>query len=151
VKAAFGLGSNLGDRRAHLEEAIRGLAALGRVLAISTFHDTAPLGPPQPRYLNAAVIVETELEPRELLRRARELERRAGRVRGERWGARTLDVDLLLYGDRVVHEPDLTVPHPRLHERRFVLAPLSEVALDWVVPGRERTVGELLADLQEHS
>jgi 2-amino-4-hydroxy-6-hydroxymethyldihydropteridine diphosphokinase len=151
VRAAFGLGSNLGDRRARLEEAILGLAAAGEVVHVSSFHDTAPLGPPQPRYLNAAVVVETDLPPRALLALAQELERRAGRVKGERWGARPLDVDLLLCGDLVVREPDLVVPHPRLHERRFALAPLAEVALDWVVPGLGRTVGQLLADLRDDS
>lgn len=152
IRAAFGLGSNLGDRRAHLEGAVRGLATLGEVLAVSSFRETAPQGgPPQPDYLNAAVIVATDRTPRELLEVARELERRAGRKRGERWGPRTLDVDLLLCGDLAVREPDLVLPHPRLHERLFVLEPLAEIALDWPVPGFGKTVGELLADLRIHS
>lgn len=151
TRAALGLGSNLGDRRAHLEAAVRGLAAAGEVIAVSSFRDTEPLGPPQPRYLNAALVLETGRTPRELLELAQELERRAGRERGGRWGPRTLDVDLLLYGDRTVHEADLVVPHPRLHERLFVLEPLAEIALDWPVPGLGRTVKELLADLRLRS
>jgi 2-amino-4-hydroxy-6-hydroxymethyldihydropteridine diphosphokinase len=152
TRAAFGLGSNLGDRRAHLEAAVRGLAGLGEVLAVSSFRETAPVGgPPQPAYLNAAVVVATELEPLALLHAAQEIERRAGRERGVVWGPRTLDLDLLLYGDRTLREPGLVVPHPRLHERRFVLEPLAEIALDWPVPGLGRTVGELLANLRIHS
>ncbi len=151
TRAAFGLGSNLGDRRAFLEAAVRGLAEAGQVLAVSSFRETEPVGgPPQPRFLNAAVAVGTERSPRELLALAQELERRAGRTRGGRWGPRTLDVDLLLYGDILLREPDLVLPHPRLGERLFVLEPLAEVALDWPVPGTGRTVGELLADLRHH-
>lgn len=152
MNAAFGVGSNVGDRRARLEDAVRGLAAAGEVLAVSSFRETAPVGgPPQPHYLNAAVIVATERTPRELLALAQELESRAGRKRGVRWGPRTLDVDLLLLGDLAFREPLLVVPHPRLHERLFVLEPLAEIALDWPVPGLGRTVGQLLADLRLHS
>ena len=151
TRAALGLGSNLGDRRAHLEAAVRGLAAAGEVVAVSSFLDTEPVGPPQPRYLNAALVLETGRTPRELLELGQELERRAGRERGGRWGPRTLDVDLLLYGDRILRERDLVVPHPRLQERLFVLEPLAEIALDWPVPGLGRTVRELLADLRLRS
>ena len=152
TRAAFGLGSNLGDRRAHLEAAVQGLAAAGQVVAVSSFFDTEPQGgPPQPRYLNAAVTVDTERTPLELLDLAQAIESRAGRERGVRWGARTLDVDLLLYGEETIREPGLVVPHPRLHERLFVLEPLSEIALDWRVPGLDRTVSELLRELRIHS
>jgi 2-amino-4-hydroxy-6-hydroxymethyldihydropteridine diphosphokinase len=150
VRAAFGLGSNVGDRRAHLEAAVRGLARAGSVLAVSSFRETAPVGgPPQADYLNGAAIVETDLSPRDLLCLAQELEREEGRIRGVRWGPRTLDVDLLLADGLVIRERDLVLPHPRLHERRFVLEPLAEIALDWPVPGLGKTVGELLADLRD--
>ncbi len=149
TRAALGLGSNLGDRRAHLESAVLGLRALGRVLAVSSFRETAPVGgPPQPPYLNGAVVVETEARPRDLLAATQEIERRAGREQGGRWGPRTLDIDLLLYGDFEIDEPGLVVPHPRLRERLFVLEPLAEIAGDWRVPGVERTVADLLRDLR---
>jgi 2-amino-4-hydroxy-6-hydroxymethyldihydropteridine diphosphokinase len=123
-----------------------------RVVAVSRVRETAPQGgPPQGPYLNAAVVVETDLPPLDLLEVARALEARAGRVRGPRNGPRTLDVDLLLYGDRAVESEGLVVPHPRLRERRFVLEPLAEIAPRWVVPGAGATVEELLADLPVHS
>jgi 2-amino-4-hydroxy-6-hydroxymethyldihydropteridine diphosphokinase len=151
TRAAFGLGSNLGNRDAYLVDAVLSLLAAGEILEVSSFLETEPVGgPPQPDYLNAAVTVETERTPRELLELAQRLERQAGRERGVRFGPRTLDVDLLLYGDQRIDEPDLVVPHPRLAERRFVLEPLAEIALDWPVPGTGKTVGELLADLQDH-
>jgi 2-amino-4-hydroxy-6-hydroxymethyldihydropteridine diphosphokinase len=130
-RAFLGLGSNLGDRRAHLRRAV---AALGEVAAVSGLYETDPVGGPpgQGPYLNLVVELATGAGPRRLLERARELEAGAGRVRGERWGPRTLDVDVLLVGDLVVDEPDLVVPHPRMWERGFVLAPLAELAPELV-------------------
>ena len=153
MRAALALGSNLGDRRGHLEQAISMLRTRTRVMAISSFHETEPVGGPagQGRYLNAAVVLETELTPNGLLDLAREIETAAGRERTVRWGPRTLDVDLLLCGDACIHASDLEVPHPRLAERLFVLAPLREIAADWVVPGLGRSVEELHADLQQRS
>lgn len=154
MRAALGLGSNLGDRRAHLDAAVAGLPG---VVAVSSTHETRPVGgPPQGLYLNAAVVVETDLDPRGLLAVARRLEYAAGRNRSgggqtERWEPRTLDVDVLLCDDLVVCDdgpPALTIPHPRLAERAFVLAPLAEIARDWVVPGTDKTVEQLLEDLQ---
>ena len=131
VAAYLALGSNLGDRLAHLQLAVDALArAPGvRVTAVSRVYETAPVGgPPQDAYLNAVVAVETALEPRELLRLTRGIEERAARVRAERWGPRTLDVDILLVGECRADSAELTIPHPRMWERGFVLAPLRDVA-----------------------
>ena len=137
-RAYFGLGSNLGDRAAHLQFAVDGLAAeVGRLVAISPIYETEPVGgPSQPDFLNAVVAVETALPARELLRVAKELEAAAGREppeAGTRWGPRPLDIDILMIGDEQVDEPDLVVPHPRIHQRAFVLAPLADVAPELVV------------------
>ena len=130
--AYIGLGSNLGDREATLREGLRRLGALDgiEVAAVSTFRETDPVGKlDQPRFLNAAAALETDLPPRELLACLLEVERALGRDRGaeERWGPRTIDLDLLLYGDETIAEPGLEVPHPRLAERAFVLEPLLEL------------------------
>ena len=139
--AYVGLGSNLGDRRSVLASALAELEPR----RVSAVVETEPWGVvDQPRFLNAVAEIETEEEPRELLARLMDLEKRHGRERKERWGPRTLDLDLLLYGDRVVKEPGLDVPHPRLAERRFVLEGLAELCPDAEVPGLGRTVRELL-------
>lgn len=134
-RAFLGLGSNMGDRPANLcsaVTAIRGAVAPAEV-AVSALYETAPVGgPPQDDYLNAVVAFDTASTARELLRLCSELENAAGRVREERFGPRTLDVDVLLLGDVRVDEPDLVVPHPRMNERAFVLAPLRDVAPDRV-------------------
>jgi 2-amino-4-hydroxy-6-hydroxymethyldihydropteridine diphosphokinase len=129
-RAYLGLGSNLGDRLAELQRAVDGLAATAgvTVAAVSRVYETEPIGPEQPDYLNAVVAVDTDLGARALLEVAQRLETEAHRVRAERWGPRTLDVDVLLVGDEQVDEPDLEVPHPRLHERAFVRRPLADVA-----------------------
>jgi 2-amino-4-hydroxy-6-hydroxymethyldihydropteridine diphosphokinase len=130
-RAYLGVGSNEGDRRAHLQGAVDGLAATPgvRVAAVSPVYETEPVGgPPQDDYLNAVVAVETVLSPRDLLEVAKRLEAAAGRVPGgERWGPRPLDVDILLVGHELMNDPDLTVPHARLFERHFVLAPLGDL------------------------
>lgn len=150
-RAMIGLGSNLGDRRAFLEGAIAALAASPgvEVRRVSSFRETEPVGGPagQGPFLNAVAVLETALDPFELLHLLREIEARAGRVRTIRWGARTLDLDLLLFDDRIIETDELTVPHPRLAERRFVLEPLAEVAPDAVEPTRGRTVSELWEEL----
>ncbi|HUI49548.1 MAG TPA: 2-amino-4-hydroxy-6-hydroxymethyldihydropteridine diphosphokinase [Acidimicrobiia bacterium] len=130
-RAYLALGSNLGDRLAHLQFAVDSLAADSAVtvLAVSRVYETAPVGgPPQDAYLNAVVAVETSRDPHDLLAVAQRIEREAHRVRAERWGPRTLDIDLLLYDDVRLDDPDLTLPHPRMNERGFVLAPLRDVA-----------------------
>ena len=125
------LGSNSGRRRDNLRAAVAGLPD---VVAVSPVYETAPVGGPegQPPYLNAVVELDTELSPRQLLTVGQRLEHAAGRVRGARWGPRTLDVDVLLVDDLTVDDPDLQVPHPRMWERSFVLVPLADLAPDLV-------------------
>ena len=139
VRAYVGVGSNLGDRADAIERAVELLRAhpAVEVVSESSLRETEPWGAvAQPRFLNGAVAVETRLEPRALLGVLLDVERRLGRMREERWGPRTIDLDLLLYGNVVLDEPGLTVPHPRLHERAFVLEPLHELDPNLVVPGR---------------
>ncbi|MEN8234735.1 MAG: 2-amino-4-hydroxy-6-hydroxymethyldihydropteridine diphosphokinase [Actinomycetota bacterium] len=132
---AVGLGSNVGDRIGHLRAALRGLAAVSRVARVSPVYETAPIGgPEQGAYLNAVALVETARTSEALLRELLLVERSRGRVRRVRWGPRTLDLDLLLWGDQVVDVPGLTVPHPRMLERRFVLEPLLAVWPDARLP-----------------
>jgi 2-amino-4-hydroxy-6-hydroxymethyldihydropteridine diphosphokinase len=137
VTVAFiGLGSNLGDREGNLRAALARLTELGEVRA-SSFRETDPVGvTDQPKFLNAAAELSTDLPARDLLDALLAIERDLGRdrAREERWGPRTLDLDLLLYGDDVIDEPGLTVPHPRLAERRFVLEPLHELAPGLLLP-----------------
>lgn len=149
--ALIALGSNLGDRRATLDRAIADLEDVPGVVvtAVSSYHETAPVGGPggQGAFLNAAAALETSLDPSALHRTLIAVEQHAGRVREVRWDARTLDLDLILYGDRIVDKTELTVPHPRFAVRRFVLAPMAEVAPQAVDPMTGRTVLDLLAGL----
>jgi 2-amino-4-hydroxy-6-hydroxymethyldihydropteridine diphosphokinase len=135
--AFLGLGSNLGDRLTNLQAAVDALGAEPglRVTGSSRVWETTPVGgPPQPDYLNAVLRVETDLSARDLLDAAHRVEARLGRVRTERWGARTIDVDILLYDEERIDEPDLVVPHPRLAQRAFVLLPLLELDPDPILP-----------------
>jgi 2-amino-4-hydroxy-6-hydroxymethyldihydropteridine diphosphokinase len=138
MRAYVGLGSNLGDRETFLRQALERLGEQVRVIAVSAFRETEPWGVgDQPAFLNAAVAIETDLTPRALLDMLLAVERELGRVRGgSRWGPRTIDLDLLVYGGLEVDEPGLTVPHASLHERRFALEPLAELEPGLVVPGR---------------
>ena len=131
TRVYLGIGTNLGDRLEYLQGAVDGLrsAPMLDVVAVSSVYETAPIGgPEQGVYLNAVVAVETSLEPKELLGITQRLEHEAHRVRIERWGPRTLDVDVLLFGATRSDEPDLILPHPRMRERAFVLIPLAEIA-----------------------
>jgi 2-amino-4-hydroxy-6-hydroxymethyldihydropteridine diphosphokinase len=135
TRAYLALGSNLGDRAAYLQFALDELATAADidVVAVSRVYETAPVGgPPQDSFLNAVVAADTTLDPRALLALAQQIERGAERVPAERWGPRTLDVDVLLYGDVELDDPVLTIPHPRMWERGFVLAPLRDVAPELV-------------------
>jgi 2-amino-4-hydroxy-6-hydroxymethyldihydropteridine diphosphokinase len=152
--AYVALGSNLGDRRARLAaalEALRGTPGI-RVVAVSALYETEPVGPPQGRYLNAAVHLRTCLTPRALLERLLAIEAAAGRRRGpERNAPRCLDLDLLFYADRELHEPGLELPHPRLAERAFVLEPLCDIAAELLHPVLGSSVAELARRVRDPS
>ena len=143
-RAYVGVGSNLGDRERMIRAA---LEALPDVVAVSALRETEPVGLlGQPRFLNGAAALETELSPRKLLEVLLAVERELGRERRERWGPRTIDLDLLLYGRETIEEPGLSIPHPRLHERRFALEPLLDLDPELVIPGRGRVV-DVLSEL----
>jgi len=154
MTAAVALGSNLsselGDREGNLREALRRIGTLGRVRAVSSFYDTEPVGyTEQPRFLNAAALVETELPALELMRGLLEIEHQMGRDRASApaKGPRVIDLDLLLFGDEVWDTPELVLPHPAMHEREFVLAPLAEIAGEMRHPVLGQSAEELLAGL----
>ena len=151
--AAIALGSNLGDREAHLDFAIDRLSEFLTNLRHSRWHDTDPVGvsPDQPRYLNGAAVGETTLDARALLDELLSIEQDAGRTRPAPLAPRTLDLDLILYGNQRIREPGLVVPHPRFRERLFVLEPLAEVAPDLVDPDSGETISALLAQARRAS
>jgi 2-amino-4-hydroxy-6-hydroxymethyldihydropteridine diphosphokinase len=149
ARVAIALGSNLGDRHAHLTWAIGRLHDHLSGLRASSFIVTEPIDvpDPQPEYLNAAVVGETSLTAANLMQRLLDLERERGRTRSSVRAARTLDLDLILYGDAIISEPGVTVPHPRFRERRFVLQPLAEIAPDWIDPVTGLTIAHLATRL----
>lgn len=149
IKVAIALGSNLGNSPEILTQTLQVLKTTDGIkfLKCSSFYQTAPVGPPQPDYLNACVTLEAELSPLVLLDTLLAIEAQFGRVRLERWQARTLDLDLLLYGDLILDTPRLTIPHPRMGDRAFVLVPLAEIAADWLEPVTQKTITQLLQGL----
>jgi len=146
------LGSNLGDREENLNRAIKMMGEVPGVTfrRASAFHNCAAMGgpPDQPDYLDAVAEIETDLPPEELLAKLQQIENALGRERNERWGPRTIDLDIILLGDTTVDEPALTIPHALMHQREFVLAPLCELAPDTLHPVLQRTAEELLAGLR---
>ena len=148
TRVAIALGSNLGDREGTLRAAVDALSPYVRSRRVSSFIETAYVGTEeQAAVLNGALTGETDLDPHPLLERLLEIERRFGRTRPYGGAPRTLDLDLILFGDQTIDEPGLIVPHPRFRERRFVLEPLAEIGSDWRDPVTGKTVGELLQEL----
>ena len=146
--AYLSLGSNLGDRAANLREALAQLDGAGRLLAVSAFYETQPVDvPDQPWFLNCVAAIETDKTPRELLQLALRVEAAMGRLRMREKGARKIDIDIVLFGDWVVDEPGLNIPHPAMHQRRFVLEPLVEIAPEARHPALGKATQELLAAL----
>ena len=149
-KVFVGVGSNLGDREFLIRKAVEAMRDLPRTLVVrvSSLYDTDPVGEvDQPAFLNAAVWLETTLEPRELLWQLLLIEKRMGRVRSQRWGPRPIDLDLLFYGEETVDEPDLKIPHPEAHRRAFVLLPLVELDRDFVHPSTGESIRKLIKKL----
>jgi 2-amino-4-hydroxy-6-hydroxymethyldihydropteridine diphosphokinase len=147
---AIGLGSNLGDSIAILDGAIAQLQTHPQIeiIAISSWYQTQPIGPPQPDYCNGCVTIQTSLEPLILLDSLHAIEAKFGRVRQDIWGARTLDLDLLLYDDLIINLPNLQVPHPLMLKRAFVLVPLSEIAAEWKCPKSGDSIATLCNRLE---
>ncbi|MGE5082093.1 MAG: 2-amino-4-hydroxy-6-hydroxymethyldihydropteridine diphosphokinase [Acidobacteriota bacterium] len=142
------LGSNLGNREQNLEEAVRRASTLGRVVAVSSFYETEPVEvTDQPWFLNCVLALETTAEPAQLMRELLRIEHEMGRQRLVKKGPRSIDIDILLFGNAVVNTPDLTIPHPEMTRRRFVLEPLAEIAPELLHPVSQKTVTRLLAEL----
>lgn len=148
-QSAIALGSNLGDSQLILQGALSTIAATPEIslLACSFWYQTKAIGPPQPDYINGCALLQVNISPQQLLETLLAIETSFGRVRTERWAARSLDLDLLLYDDLIVDTPTLTIPHPRMRERAFVLVPLADIAPQWVDPVSGRAIAELLKDV----
>jgi 2-amino-4-hydroxy-6-hydroxymethyldihydropteridine diphosphokinase len=146
AKCAIALGSNLGNSPTILESSLKTLSQTANITieSHSSWYRTAPVGPPQPDYLNGCAVLKVQLTPEVLLSTLLEVEQQFGRVRRERWGPRTLDLDLLLYDDLILDTPALKIPHPRMRERAFVLVPLAEIAPDWIDPVSKKAIAQLV-------
>lgn len=149
TKCAIALGSNLGDSRAILNSALATLATMPEITlpARSSWYQTKAVGPVQPDYINGCALLQVNISPQQLLEILLAIETQFGRVRTQRWGARSLDLDLLLYDDLIIESPTLTLPHPRMRERAFVLVPLAQIAPDWIEPVSRRAITSLVKDV----
>ncbi len=149
AKCAIALGSNLGNSLNTLEKSLHLLNKIPGInlMATSSWYRTKPVGPPQPDYLNGCALLEVQQTPEEFLTLLQAIELQFGRVRTERWGTRTLDLDLLLYDDLVLNTSNLQIPHPRMHERAFVLVPLAEIAADWQEPKSGEAIAQLVKEV----
>jgi 2-amino-4-hydroxy-6-hydroxymethyldihydropteridine diphosphokinase len=149
ISCAIALGSNLGNSLAILEKALQCLEQFPQIhrLSVSSWYQTTPIGPPQPDYLNGCAILETDLTPEQLLQTLLRIEQQAGRIRRERWGPRTLDLDLLFYGDLILKTDTLEIPHPRMTQRGFVLVPFAEIAPNWIHPVTKKAIVQLLDEV----
>ena len=150
TECAIALGSNLGDSHAILNSALATLATVPQITlqACSSWYQTKAIGPPQPDYINGCALLQVNISPQELLETLLAIENSFGRVRTEQsWAARSLDLDLLLYDDLILDTPTLTIPHPRMRERAFVLVPLAEIAPNWIEPVSGRAIAELVKDV----
>jgi 2-amino-4-hydroxy-6-hydroxymethyldihydropteridine diphosphokinase len=145
------LGSNLGDRQLFLKQAIKGIENMAEVVKVSSVYETEAWGVEgQPDYLNQVILVKTDLLPRAMLRKLLDLEKVLGRKRNEKWGSRTIDIDILFFGEMVINDdPNLIIPHPRLHERRFTLEPLGELDNQFVHPVLKKTILQLKNELTD--
>lgn len=150
AKTYISVGSNIGDRLENCRKAVSAVADLAKVTAVSSVYETEPVGPKdQPDFINCAVEIETDLPPRKLLAELLSIEDALGRVRKERWRERAVDLDIIFYGNLVMHSDDLTIPHPRAHLRRFVLEPVSEINPGFVHPVLGASVSEILQEMEE--
>lgn len=145
-RSAIALGSNLGDSLTILKDSLNILAQTPGIvlLAHSSWYQTEPVGPPQPDYINGCAVLDVQLTPQELLKTLLRIEAQLGRVRQQRWGPRTVDLDLLLFDDLILETPTLQVPHPRMKERAFVLVPLAEIAPNWIEPVSGKAIAQLV-------
>ncbi len=148
-QCAIALGSNLGNSQEILDQALAELAKLSgiKLIAQSSWYETIPVGPPQPNYVNGCAVLETELLPEILLENLLAIEQDFGRIRQEKWGARTLDLDILLYSNLILTTPNLTIPHPHMNERAFVLVPLAEIASNWIDPISQKFILQLAQEV----
>ena len=153
ITAYLGIGSNMGDRQAYCGEAVRLISRFPgtSLIEVSSLYETAPLElADQDWFINCVAAVRTTLSPQELLQACREVEQFLGRKRSARFGPRTIDLDILFYGDQIIRETDLTIPHPRAHERRFVLEPLAEIAPGMEHPALRKTIPQILQAMKDH-